>query len=246
MAKEVLRNVSMFYGPLALASQTNQLDTGVQAAEVDVTNFGSAGWNEAIAGLASAAWKFDGFWDADAVNSEPDETTFESVGVAGVAASAVKANPPVDGDIAYFLNVLSTHYQYLGQMGEAAKMSLAMKGTAPMVRGRVLEYVVDSAATHNGASLQLGAVGATQRLYLAIHVFGVSGTTQTLDVVIQSDDATGFPSATTRITVPQFTGLGTYYTSIAGPITDDWFRTSVTIGGTGTPKLSYLAVLGKR
>jgi hypothetical protein len=87
-------------------------------------------------------------------------------------------------------------------------------------------------ATGTGTSVQLGAVSSTQRLYVALHVFSVSGTTPSLTVAIQSDNATGFPSASTVTTLTAATAIGSQITRVAGPITDDWFRVSYTISGT--------------
>jgi hypothetical protein len=71
------------------------------------------------------------------------------------------------------------------------------------------------------------------------------GTSPTLDVIVQSDDASGFPSATNRITFTQATGFtAEYATPVAGAITDDWWRVNFTIGGTASPNFTFICVIG--
>ena len=64
-------------------------------------------------------------------------------------------------------------------------------------------------------------------------------------LVIESDDADTFASATTRVTVAQFTDEGTAYGSVAGAMTDTWWRVRRTIGGTN-PQFTYLVALAIR
>lgn len=86
-------------------------------------------------------------------------------------------------------------------------------------------------ATGNGTAYQLGAVSATQKLYAAIMCLSCSAA-DTLDVVIASDNAEGFPSGTTRATFAQITATAaTEWVEVAGPFTDDWWRVQYTLGG---------------
>ena len=48
---------------------------------------------------------------------------------------------------------------------------------------------------------------------------------------MQSDDNSGFTSATNRITFTQATGVTSELLSVAGAITDDYWRLSYTIVG---------------
>jgi hypothetical protein len=100
-------------------------------------------------------------------------------------------------------------------------------------------------ATGNGTGVQIvGGVPAGQYLYAAIHVLSVSGTsTPTLTVKIQSDNGSGFPSATDIATFTAATARTGEVVRAAGAITDDWFRVSYTISGT-TPSFLFLVTLG--
>jgi hypothetical protein len=52
-------------------------------------------------------------------------------------------------------------------------------------------------------------------------------------------------SPTTRVTFSQATGRTSQWaTPVAGAITDDWWDISWTIGGTGGPDFTFVAVVG--
>ena len=243
MAKQVLKNLGLYYGSLALASQINQVALEATAPEVDVATFDSNGWSDTVAGLLKASLRFDGFWDA----AEPDASAFDQISKADWPATVVKpaGTVPAVGDVAYFLLASEFSYTLGGTVGAASRLSLALTGAGALLRGRVADYQAPATATGNGTGYQLGAVTASQRLYYAVHVVGASGTLPTLDLVIESDDADTFGSATTRVTVAQFTDEGTAYGSVAGAITDTWWRVRRTIGGT-SPEFTYLVALAIR
>lgn len=243
MAKQVLKNLGLYYGSLALASQINQVALEATAPEVDVATFDSNGWSDTVAGLLKASLRFDGFWDA----AEPDASAFDQISKADWPATVVKpaGTVPAVADVAYFLLASEFSYTLGGQVGAAARLSLALTGAGALLRGTVADYQAAAAANGSGAGSNLGAVTAAQRLYYAVHVVGASGTTPTLDLVIESDDADTFASATTRVTVAQFNDVGTAYGSVAGPITDTWWRVTRTLGGT-SPEFTYLVALAIR
>ena len=243
MAKQLLKNLGLYYGSLALASQINQVALEATAPEVDVATFDSNGWSDTVAGLLKASLRFDGFWDA----AEPDASAFDQISKADWPATVVKpaGTVPAVGDVAYFLLASEFSYTLGGTVGAASRLSLALTGAGALLRGRVADYQAPATATGNGTGYQLGAVTAAQRLYYAVHVVGASGTLPTLDLVIESDDADTFGSATTRVTVAQFTDEGTAYGSVAGAITDTWWRVRRTIGGT-SPEFTYLVALAIR
>ena len=67
----------------------------------------------------------------------------------------------------------------------------------------------------------------------ALHVLSVAGTsTPTLTVIVQSDDNAGFTTPTTRISFTAATAVGAQWGSVAGALTDDYWRISYTISGT--------------
>ncbi len=150
-----------------------------------------------------------------------------------------------EGDIAYFARSTLGLYTLGGEVGEINPFSLRMEGTGSdrMVRGTIL-ITGAKTATGNGTARQLGAVAAGDKLFAGLHVLAASGTSPTLDVIVQSDDASGFPSASNRITFARQTATASVYaTPVAGAITDDWWRINYTIGG-GSPSFTFVVTVG--
>ena len=66
----------------------------------------------------------------------------------------------------------------------------------------------------------------------------------TFTASVQSDDAVGFPSPTTRLTFAAATAIGAQQLTLDGPIpTDTFWRINWTIAGT-TPSVTALITLG--
>lgn len=243
MAKQVVTARSVYVGSLDLAGNLNQIDMEVTAPEVDMTNLASGGVYEGLCGIKKITANFQGFWESAGTTGNPDAEIYSKLGTTNLVSTAM-AYPPAAGDVAYFVNGLETQYTLGGMIGAAARLGVQLAGTAPLVRGKWVEIVART-ATGSSAAQNFGTVAATQALALAVHVIAVSGTNPTLDILIESDEDSGFASATTRITVPQITGITSYYTTLAGPITpDDEYRVTATIGGTDTPTFTYRVALG--
>ncbi len=102
---------------------------------------------------------------------------------------------------------------------------------------------VSRTSSSSGTGRQIGAVSSTQTLYAALHVISASGTSPTLDVKVQSDDNSGFTSATDRITFTQATDVTSEWGSVGGAITDDYWRITYTVGGT-SPSFAFAVTAG--
>jgi len=99
-------------------------------------------------------------------------------------------------------------------------------------------------ATGTGAAMKLGPVAEGQQLYAAMHVLSASGTNPTLVMAVQSATAQVFGTRTERLVFPQVIAPGGWWaTPVAGPITDEWWRVSYTIGGTN-PSLAVVVIIG--
>lgn len=241
MAKLVLLNSRAYANAVDLSGVANKAEISGEYEVKDVTTFGSAGNKEVLAGLGSAKVAMEGFWEAgDAMKVDNDAWanlggagpwTFCPVGVA-------------TSDVAYFVRAVETGYDLGGQVGDVAPFKAEAQSSWPLVRGQVA-LVPGTARTASGVgvSLQLGAVPAGKSLYAALHVISVSGTTPSATFRIESDNATGFPSAATVITFNAATAVGGQIARVVGPTTDDWFRAAWTISGT-TPSFLAIVALG--
>lgn len=196
-----------------------------------------------ISGLQDVQSSVAGFWQAGSDTVDPAAFT----GLGSTIQVVTQTPDGVEGSRAYFYQAKKFEYQMFGQVGEVTPFSLNTQGakgngtlSAGAVPGKLFKAKGDVSATGaTGTAIQLGAVGATQYLYAAFHVFGTPGTTIT--AVLESDDANTFASATTRVTFGPITAAGgTWATRVAGSITDTWYRLRVT-AVTGTFSIACAA-----
>lgn len=243
MSEQIANNVQILSGAFDISGDMNQvlLDMGVDTP--DNTRFNDDTRVFAAGGLETFTVGGSGFWEGgtDAV----DESTYNAIGGA-VRPVTVVPSAGLDGDLAYTMQAVKNSYQTGGNIGDILPFSFgAVAGGDRLVRGTIMATGAKT-ATGNGTARQLGAVAAGQKLYAALHVLDpVTGTSPTLDVVVESDDNAGMTSATTRLTFTQATGKTSEWLSLAGAITDDYWRITYTIGGT-SPSIPFVVVLGIR
>lgn len=216
-------------GGYDMTTDLNQLQLDLPRDALVNTPFGSTAQRRA-SGFQDVQAQLAGFYDAadDAV----DEKTFAAMGSTLQVVTHTVSGTELD--VAYFYQAKQFNYEVFGQVGEMTPFSLQIQGargngtlSAGAVRGRLTKAKGNVSATGAlGSGYQLGAVSSSQYLYGAFHIFS-AGTTIT--VVLESDDNSGFSSATTRATLgPLTTTGGTWATRVAGSITDTYFRYRVT------------------
>lgn len=148
------------------------------------------------------------------------------------------------GDVAYYFSGGLAPYSPVdgGEVGELAKFTLAAYGSAgdDLARGRIL-YNATAGSSGNGSAVQVGAVGAAEKLVGILHVTGVSGGTPSITVKIQSDDNAGFTTPTDRITFAAKTAIGFQVSQVSGAITDTYWRAVLTISGS-TPSFTVALI----
>ena len=104
-------------------------------------------------------------------------------------------------------------------------------GSEILGRGTILKNATANVTTDGtGTAYELGAVGASETVYAAVHVHYLDG--GTLDLAIQSDDNGSMTSATERIGFTNATATTSEWSTAAGAITDTWWRVSWTYNGT--------------
>lgn len=238
----ILTDVRLFTGGCDLTSANNKVEFQAEVDEKDVTVFRSSGtgqmWGSVIGGIAKGSVDAEGFWSAGS-SDQVDDNLWPGLGGNG-AWSWCPATANV-GEVAWVTSALQSSYQILGAVGDVAPWKAKASTSGAIGRGKVAHPPGTArTATGTGTSVQHVAVPAGQYLYANLHVLSVAGTgTPTLTVKIQSDNATGFPSATDQITFTAATAVGGESKRIAGPITDDWFRAAWTVSGTN-PSFLFL------
>jgi hypothetical protein len=226
MAKFAWTNASVWGGGFDYSGQSNSIAVTTEVTTLDVTTFGSGGWQENIGGLKSYTMEMSGFWESGTGTTAVDPYTFAQLGQ--TQQLFFVAPGTVAGQVGYAFNGMDSTYQLGGEVGTAAPFTINGVATTPWpeVRGQIAAAKGSVSATGAlGSVLTLGAAGTGQRLYAGVHVFS-PGTTVTVQV--QSASTVGFASPTTRATFPAITAQGgTWLTPVDGPITDQYFRLNV-------------------
>lgn len=241
MATQVLTDVRCYVGGLDATGQTNQLALEGAAVDLDKTTFGSLGWMERQGGLKSHKIGLQGFYAAGAVvglDQQDDRMWADTIGGVSVPITLAGTSGAV-GAPCYVGRALNTSYKLLGKVGDLAPFQLDTVSDGPLGDGNILHpQGTPRTVTGVGTGVQFPALVTGQKMWMALHVLSVAGTTPTLAVIVQSDTSNVFGAPTTRGTFAGVTtATGGQILSVAGPITDTWWRISWTIGGT-TP--SYL------
>lgn len=216
MAVLALTDATVWVGGYDLSSDLNSVTLNATADELDATTFGGT-YRTRVGGLRSVELSHQGFVQY----ADPDSTLF-----ADLAAERVFTVTPTgdDGEVAYIFKAVRTAYTPLsGAVGDLAGFQGTAMGSdgVGMPRGRLLKAKGAVSGAVSGTARQLGAVSATQKVYTTIHVF-TAGTTA--DVIVESDDGSGFATGTTRSTTTVTAAGATWVAPVSGAITDDWWR----------------------
>jgi len=222
MATQVIKNRPSWLGGLNIGNHahTMAIDYGSEAQDDTVltdTTRSNAG------GLLTFGFSIDAYADF----TDVDAALFSAVG-ATVPLTFASASG-ADDEVAYLINTLQlTHSPISGSVGDMAGTNISGNAKGKLVRG-IIEINTATASTGTTTGSQIGALSAAQSMYASLHVTAAAGTS--LDVIVQSDDNSGFTSATNRITFTQATGVTSELLSVAGAITDSYWRLSYTIAG---------------
>ncbi|MGW4852221.1 hypothetical protein ACWEPZ_13450 [Streptomyces sp. NPDC004288] len=240
----ILTNVRAFAVGADLTGASNKVELSGEVEEKDVTNYASQGWKEVAGGLGSAEISGEGFWDA----GDPgrvDDASWAQLG--GVGPWTVCPHTAQVGSLAYLTRALRSSYTLLGAVGDVAPWSGNAKSSWPLVRGQIAHPPgLARTASGTGTALNLGAVPAGKRLYAALHVLSVAGTTPSLTVSVESDDAAGMATPISRLAFdPASAAGGQALRTDASAITDTHYRVAWTVTGTG-PSFMFAVSLGIR
>lgn len=243
MAVQFWQDMSILVGSIEMAGNAKVTTLATEVQSLDTTPLSATGWTSCVGGLKSG--KVDMEFMQDVATGSVDDTLWPLLGVADVVKSICTNS--ADGSPAYLLKSIPLTYTPVqGAVGELAMGNISgSSSTGPVVRGSLIHPSnVSRTATSTGTGRQLGAVVAGKSIYAALHVISASGTSPTLAVILQSDDNAGFTTPTTRITFSTATGKTSQMSSLAGAITDDYWRISYTIGGSATPTFAFAVTAG--
>ncbi len=240
MSKFVLTDCRIYSGGVDLSTRSNKAMLSAEHEEKDATAFAGGGYTEVLGGLASAKFQGEGQWEAGA--DTVDEVSWSGLG--GLGPLTVCPDGADVDDLAWLTYAMRGSYTLGDALGEVAPWSANLASSWPLARGRVAHPPGTArSTTANGTAVELGAVASGQHLYACLHVLSASGTTPSLTVKVQSDDGSGFGSATDRITFDAATTTGGQVQRLAGPITDTFYRARWEISGT-TPSFLFVVSFG--
>jgi hypothetical protein len=241
MSSQVLTNSKVYCAGYNWSGDLNSIALRYAAELKDSTNFGSGGTRERKPGLIDFSAAIEGFWNG-AVGGV-DAALQSQVGVADNVIT-ICPQTGAEAEPGYFGRVIVASYVPGAKIGDMLAFSAEAQGSkSPLCRGTI-GLNATKGTTGTGTIMNLGAVGATQKVYAALHVYPtVSGTLPTLDVIVQSAALVGFGSPTDRITFTQASAEGGQWgTPVSGPITDAYWRVKYTLGGT-LPSFPFIVTI---
>lgn len=239
MAIQVLGDQKLWLDGFDLSGAISALAVADSVELQDATVLGDKA-RRRVAGLRAVTAQHEGLWDKDTF----DKVLFDRIGVANSVMSFAPQDA-LEGSVGYTFRAVEGEYTPKGAVGEVFAFSVSAEGDdgSGLIRGTLMHNAARTTSA-SGTARQLGAVSATQKLYAALHVIAASGSTPTLDVLVQSDDAMGFGTPTTQITFAQKAAIGVEWaTPVAGAILDDWWRIDWTIAG-GSPSFEFVVIVG--
>lgn len=239
MAHYTLKNCKYYLDGFDVSGDLNQIQLDYSAEALDNTTFGNTG-KRRIPGLTDVQVTGNGYVDLD--EDAQDKQVWDAIGVDNKVVTICPTDGTA-GEKAYTFKALHAGYQPGESVGQVMAFSVNAMGSGSVcVKATVMENGAKTSSA-SGTARELGAVGATQKLYASLHVLSVSAG-DTIDVVVQSDDAEGFASPTNRITFAQASAAGSEWaTPIDGAILDTWYRCSWTVAG-ADPSISIVVVVG--
>ena len=248
----IARDATVWVGQINMTGHMNALALDLGREPQDKTRFQEK-MRTSSAGLATCDADLEGFWNAplDAqIHSEQDREAVMSCVVRGDGKTA--------GDLVYFFGAQVLDYEPGAAVGDEYQFGLsamfaAVEGDGrevPVIRGFVLdnrEGVSETSDTPS-AGYNFGALLATERLWAAVHVFDIVGSTS-WDLDIQASPAGPPLNWQDRVNFPAMNQVGSFAKTITGPVTDTLWRAQITVTDPPPPDsmntIDFAVVIGK-
>lgn len=242
MAAQMLHDSRLVVGSFDISTFTGSYTHQQSVAMVEGNVCGAGGFTRMYPGLKSFTSQFDGFADyaASGISTAfaPSQLGSQQL------VSIMPTGGSTAGNVGLFGRQLVQNINAPGgNVGDMATFGMACESDTAWVNGVVADPLTTRTATANGTILAMTGPTASQRLYCGLHVEAASGTTPSLTVTIQSATLVGFGSPTTRATFTAATATGWQFISVAGAITDGFWRAVFTISGT-TPSFTTTTLFG--
>jgi hypothetical protein len=227
----VYTDVQAFYGLFDISAEGNTFEPSADIRTVEFAQFDTAHVKR-DPGLFDFTATLSGimrYHDTPAPG-KVGKSLWDDVGQKKALTIYPDRNPAVEGDDALVVAPIQGMPMAPIRQGDLAEFSIHPSGDNPIGLGICLANGTKS-STSNGTGVQHGSVPAEGKILAHLHCPSL---VTSLDVTIESDDNSGFTTATTRFTFTQLTAAGWQAMILipAAGITDDWWRATWTpVGG---------------
>lgn len=228
MSKETLKNLRIYLDGYELTTRSNTAMIEGSKDTPEATVFCSD-WKEFLGdGLKDFTAGIGGFMEIDAA----DAAIFNELDDSGGFVFTLTPQKQVVGGLVFFMHAIESRLKLFGDVGDVAPFQIgALSGSSRISRGVLLAPCGTVSADGNGAAVQIANAGAGRTLSIGLHVTGVSGSTPTLTMTIESDSTSGFSSPTTLYNSGSFVLPGAEYAEVTLASSDTYFRVKHDVGG---------------
>lgn len=239
MTKHVLKKYRIYTNGRDASGDYNRVNLNTEVEELDSTTINTSGDKSFLPGLKAV--RFEGEVFASHGDGEVEDALHALLAAGGKLMSVYPSETA--GDVGYAFEAEELSISPAMKIGDLSRIVIkAAKSNGVLVRVTSMEGEATKTATGTGTARQLGAVAADKTLYSFLQVLSITAGAS-ITVTVKSDDAQAFSTPTTRITHTAFNAVGAEVKSVAGAITDTWYRVDWTISGS-TPSVTFDVGLG--
>lgn len=209
--------------------------------------FGDRGFMRRMPGVRDGSWKLDGYADHEELVGVSALLTPADLGLSKAVSIALPSSgyDVAAGDWCQFGSGRLSSISTAGSsVGELAPFGVELQSTGAFVLSGKVGAPLASRTTSGltGTAVALTGPGSGQSLYALLQVTEAAGTN--LVVKVQSDDNSGFTSATDRITFATTSAIGTQLLSVAGDLsTETYWRVTATIASVTFSFACYFGIV---
>lgn len=229
-----LLNCKVYVGGLNLSGDSNSLNLQNGAEMLDDTTFREV--SQGTTRSFRPGFKTIELGGNIFYNPDNDEIQFSQIGIVNQVVSLAPIGE-VEGDRTFFFRgVRGTYNPMSGELGTIIQAQLhARASRSPLVRAQLMTRGTKT-VTANSTGINMGSA-AGKMIYSALHVVSPltpGGGGEQIVGTIESDDNSGFTTATVRLTHATMTQDGSDWQEllVGAGITDNWWRARWTISGT--------------
>jgi len=219
MSKFILKDQKVLLGKENLTSMIRTFGFSGKGESFDAVTLGMNS-KEKLVGLPDAELSLEGFWESGP--GSLDEALFTGIGSTEEPIAIVLSENGTTGTYAHFFKAKHGTLKLFGEGNQPCPFSATAVCSGRPLKGWNMKHGIITVGA-NGTGIALGPVGATQSMFAGLCVTQATALVG-LIVTIQSDDNAGFTTPTTQMTFSTLAVTGSQLMSVAGAITDSYWR----------------------